>query len=179
MVPVEEMQKFEAQDKDNSVFKTWHYPIINGTERYYQQRIIETSLTKNTLVCLPTGLGKTFIGFVVMYNFHRWFPSQKIIFMAPTRPLISQQYRSWNQQYSKQLNINSVEITGSMGPEKRHHAWMAHNIFFTTPQVLENDIANNIIEKNSISCLIIDEAHKAIGNYAYCTIVKQRPLLRH
>ena len=36
--------------------------------------IVEQALLRNTLVCLPTGLGKTFIAAVVMYNFFRWFP---------------------------------------------------------------------------------------------------------
>lgn len=166
------MLNFESGSDSNASFKTWHYPIINDSERPYQQRIIETSLKKNTLVCLPTGLGKTFIGLVVMYNFHRWFPNRKIIFMAPTRPLVNQQFKSWNQLFSKQLAINAIEITGSMGPEKRHEAWSLNRIFFTTPQVLENDLSNNIIEKNSIVCVIIDEAHKAVGSYSYCTIVK-------
>ncbi len=36
--------------------------------------MIEAALLANTLVCLPTGLGKTLIAAVVMYNFSRWFP---------------------------------------------------------------------------------------------------------
>lgn len=43
-------------------------------ERAYQVDIIQTALLQNTLVCLPTGLGKTLIAAVVMYNFTRWFP---------------------------------------------------------------------------------------------------------
>ena len=40
----------------------------------YQLDIIRTCLLCNTLVCLPTGLGKTLIAAVVMHNFTRWFP---------------------------------------------------------------------------------------------------------
>ena len=39
--------------------------------------------------------------------------------------------------------------------------------------MFENDLVNNIIEKESIICLIMDEAHKAVGNYAYCSIVSK------
>ena len=59
--------------------------------RKYQQDICESALFHNTLVCLPTGLGKTLIASVVMYNYSRWFPDGVIVFMAPTRPLVMQQ----------------------------------------------------------------------------------------
>ena len=59
--------------------------------RKYQRDIILTAVMHNTLVCLPTGLGKTLIAAVVMYNFLRWFPDKCVVFMAPTRPLVHQQ----------------------------------------------------------------------------------------
>ena len=59
------MRRFAAQ--------TWVYPA-SIAERAYQVAIVEQALLHNTLVCLPTGLGKTFIAAVVMYNFFRWFP---------------------------------------------------------------------------------------------------------
>lgn len=68
----------------------WIYPT-NCPVRDYQLHISRTALFCNTLVCLPTGLGKTFIAAVVMYNFYRWFPSGKVVFMAPTKPLVTQQ----------------------------------------------------------------------------------------
>ena len=63
-----------------------NYPI-----REYQYDIVATALLRNTLVSLPTGLGKTFIAAVVMFNFYRWFPAGKVVFMAPTKPLVTQQ----------------------------------------------------------------------------------------
>lgn len=59
---------------------TTNYPV-----RKYQFSIVQAALFKNTLVVLPTGLGKTFIAAVVMYNIYRWYPTGKVIFMAPTR----------------------------------------------------------------------------------------------
>lgn len=75
---------------DYEAGKTWIYPT-NYPVRDYQFSIVKEALFKNTLVVLPTGLGKTFIAAVVMYNIYRWFPNGKVIFMAPTKPLVAQQ----------------------------------------------------------------------------------------
>lgn len=75
---------------DCSAGSTWVYPT-NYPIRDYQFNIVQKALFNNTLVTLPTGLGKTFIAAVVMYNFYRWYPQGKIAFMAPTKPLVAQQ----------------------------------------------------------------------------------------
>ena len=75
---------------DKAAGQLWIYPT-NYQVRDYQYNIVRESLYKNTLVTLPTGLGKTFIAAVVMYNFYRWYPQGKIMFMAPTKPLVAQQ----------------------------------------------------------------------------------------
>lgn len=75
---------------DNNSGDCWIYPT-NLEIRQYQFNITQQCLFKNTLVILPTGLGKTFIAATVMYNFYRWYPKGKIIFMAPTKPLVNQQ----------------------------------------------------------------------------------------
>ena len=38
-----------------------------------------SAIMQNTLVSLPTGLGKTLIAAVVMYNYYRWFPQGKVV----------------------------------------------------------------------------------------------------
>lgn len=48
------------------------------------------------MVCLPTGLGKTHIAAIIIANFTNWFPEQKIIFLAPTKPLVNQQQNALN-----------------------------------------------------------------------------------
>ena len=51
--------------------RTWIYPT-NYPVRDYQYNISRSCLYDNTLVSLPTGLGKTFIAAVLMYNYFRW-----------------------------------------------------------------------------------------------------------
>ena len=75
---------------DQTAGRMWIYPT-NYPIREYQYNIVAKALYENTLVVLPTGLGKTFIAAVVMYNFYRWYPRGKIVFMAPTKPLVAQQ----------------------------------------------------------------------------------------
>ena len=75
---------------DECAGRLWIYPT-NYPVRDYQYNIVQICLFRNTLVTLPTGLGKTFIAAVVMYNFYRWYPEGKIVFMAPTKPLVAQQ----------------------------------------------------------------------------------------
>jgi hypothetical protein len=72
----------------------WIYPNDpNYPKRNYQFLITQTALFHNTLVSLPTGLGKTLIAAVVLYNYYRWFPTGKVVFMAPTLPLVTQQVK--------------------------------------------------------------------------------------
>ena len=75
---------------DPQAGEIWIYPT-NYPVRDYQFNIVSKALFVNTLVSLPTGLGKTFIAAVLMYNYYRWYPSGKVVFLAPTKPLVSQQ----------------------------------------------------------------------------------------
>lgn len=52
---------------------------VNVPLRKYQLSITKTALFSNTMVALPTGLGKTLIAAVVMYNYFRWFPEGNVI----------------------------------------------------------------------------------------------------
>ena len=74
--------------------ETWIYPS-NKTFRSYQFKIVRSCLFENTLVTLPTGLGKTFIASTVMFNYWRWFTDGMIFFVAPTKPLVTQQFQSF------------------------------------------------------------------------------------
>ncbi|NXX05291.1 FANCM protein, partial [Larus smithsonianus] len=138
-----------------AVGSIWIYPT-NYPERGYQLRMARASLLANTLVCLPTGLGKTFVAAVVMYNFYRWFPSGKVLFLAPTKPLVAQQMEAWGTQA---LN--------------RRELWATKRVFFLTPQIMVNDLSRGTCPAVEIKCLVIDEAHKALGNHAYCQVVRE------
>ncbi|NWV52400.1 FANCM protein, partial [Daphoenositta chrysoptera] len=121
----------------------WIYPT-NLPVRPYQERMAGAALLANTLVCLPTGLGKTFVAAVVMYNFYRWFPSGKVL-----------------------LFPGGTQALG------RRELWNTKRVFFLTPQIMVNDLSRGTCPAVEIKCLVIDEAHKALGNHAYCQVVRE------
>ncbi|XP_041514715.1 Fanconi anemia group M protein isoform X1 [Microtus oregoni] len=149
----------------------WIYPT-NCPVRDYQLHISRTALFCNTLVCLPTGLGKTFIAAVVMYNFYRWFPSGKVVFMAPTKPLVTQQMEAcFHVMGIPQSHM--AEMTGSTQAVSRKEVWCSKRVLFLTPQVMLNDLTRGACPAAHVKCLVVDEAHKALGNYAYCQVVRE------
>ena len=155
---------------DEYTGKRWIYP--NNMEiRGYQKTAVEMALFNNAMIVLPTGFGKTFIAAVVMYNFHRWYPQGKIIFVAPTRPLVAQQIVEC-KKISGMPPKDCIELTGAIGTEKRSTLWRSKRVFFATPQVIENDLASGLLPAKDVRCIVIDEAHRAQGNYAYVNIVK-------
>lgn len=150
--------------------KLWIYPN-NLTIRPYQRSAVNLALFNNAMIVLPTGFGKTFIAAVVMYNFYRWYPQGKIIFVAPTRPLVAQQIKEC-KQISGIPSRDCIELTGSIPQERRSAYWSSKRVIFATPQVIQNDLQNQLVPAKQVKCLVIDEAHKAQGGYAYVEIVK-------
>ncbi|PSR91919.1 hypothetical protein BD289DRAFT_365276 [Coniella lustricola] len=156
---------------DHDALKTWIYPTNLGPIRDYQFSIVKNGLFNNTLVALPTGLGKTFIAATVMLNYFRWTKDSKIIFVTPTKPLASQQVDAC-------LNVAGIPrsqatlLTGEISPSLREEEWEKRRIFFMTPQTLQNDLSKGYADPKSIVLLVIDEAHRATGDYAYVKVVE-------
>lgn len=110
---MEDMETTAVEDLpgfDSEAGRIWIYPT-NYPVRDYQFRIVEQALMHNTMVTLPTGLGKTFVAAVVMFNFYRWYPTSKIVFMAPTKPLVAQQIEACHAVVGIPME-DTAEMTG-------------------------------------------------------------------
>jgi hypothetical protein len=158
----------EAQPFDPETIGTWIFPTM-ATERRYQFEISATAVRHNTLVSLPTGLGKTLIASVVMYNLQRWFPTGRCCFLAPTKPLVHQQVSAVRRTTGLPLSA-FAELTGHMKAEEREKAWGSARMLFLTPQTLANDMETGVCPAHEIVCVVVDEAHKATGNHAYVQV---------
>ncbi|CAG9808563.1 unnamed protein product [Chironomus riparius] len=157
---------------DENAKDSWLFPVKGFEKRDYQLNISKSALFNNTLVLLPTGLGKTFIASVVIYNFLRWFPQSKIVFMAPTRPLVHQQMSACYDVVGIP-KTETAEMTGlTKSKKKRKENWDTKRVFFATPQVIQSDLKEGLFPSTSIRLLVFDEAHKAKGDYAYCKVIE-------
>jgi len=136
--------------------------------RSYQEAIARTALRTNTLVCLPTGLGKSIIAAYVAAERLRRYPEKSVVMLAPTKPLVLQHYRN----FQRLLNLpqeSATWLTGQVGPDKRDQLWRKR-IVFATPQVFMNDLITGRVPIDSFSLMIFDEAHRGVGDYPYVFI---------
>ena len=146
--------------------------IKNFTPRLYQETILATAAQKNTLVVLPTGMGKTNIFLMLAAQRLRQYPTSKILLIGPTKPLIEQ----YCNVFKGHFDIPEDELaifTGLVAPKTREELWKKSIIIFSTPQGLENDIISNRVNLKEVSLLGVDEAHRAVGDYAYVFVAKQ------
>ncbi len=140
--------------------------------RLYQETILATAAGKNTLVVLPTGMGKTAIAFMLAAQRLQHFPQSKILILAPTKPLADQHLQTF-KQHMHLAEDKFALFTGEVPPAVRHEQWKNAKIIFSTPQGLENDIMSDHISLADVSLLVFDEAHRATGEYSYAFIAKQ------
>ena len=151
------------------------HPLIKKNSiqaRDYQANIMATTIEKNTLCFLPTGLGKTPISVLLAARRLEEHPGSKILVLAPTRPLVNQHH----DFFLKTLNVDRngfVILTGMVKPGQRGELYKEKQIIFATPQTIRNDLVEKRLSLEDFSLLVLDETHHAVGEYAYPYIAKK------
>ena len=146
--------------------------LKNIVPREYQQKIFETCDKKNCLVVLPTGLGKTLIALMLSIKRIKEFPKEKVVFLAPTKPL-AEQHLTYFKKHLPELFAEMQLFTGAVKAEKRKEIWQTTDIIFSTPQCIANDLRNKLYDLENVCLLIEDEAHRCLKNYDYNYIAKE------
>ncbi len=135
--------------------------------RPYQLAIAERAVRQNLLVVLPTGLGKTAISLLVAQHMLAQQPDGKVLVLAPTRPLAAQHLAYFRQHMAEE----GVLLTGAIRPQQRKDLYNK-KLIFATPQTVQKDIESGL-DLSTFCLIVFDEAHHAIGNYAYPFIAKK------
>ncbi len=145
--------------------------VVKLKPREYQAKILETATQKNTLVVLPTGVGKTLIALLLAVERLKEHPGKKILMLAPTKPLVEQHFASFTKNLPE-LFAEIEYFTGAVNAKERKKRWDTAEIIFSTPQCIANDCKKHLYALHDVVLLVIDEAHRCLKNYDYTTVAK-------
>jgi ERCC4-related helicase len=148
-------------------------------KREYQLSIAMKALDANTMVILPTGLGKTAVALLAAAS-RLLNEGGKVLMLAPTKPLVEQHLR----YFEKYLLVKPagdgdfkespfVMFTGDAPPAERTADWERATVILATPQVIKNDVIAGRYTLNDVTLLVVDECHRAVGNYAYVFLAQR------
>ncbi len=154
----------------NDVFV--EHPLITKDtveEREYQSTLSRIASKESTLVVLPTGMGKTIIALRVIAEVLSK-SGGKALFLAPTKPLV-EQHACFLREHL--VGKKMAVMTGEVSPEERELLWLENDVIASTPQVVANDLRNERVSLQNVKLIIFDEAHRAVGNYAYVSVAAE------
>jgi len=150
------------------------HPLVESDvveERRYQTELARAACGEHSLVCLPTGLGKTAVSLLVTAA-RLGEAGGRALLLAPTKPLVTQHV----DFYRTALAIPDDEVvvfTGEVSPDERGDLWGDARVVIATPQVVENDLVGNRISLADVTHVTFDECHRATGDYAYGYIAER------
>ncbi|MFZ1898082.1 DEAD/DEAH box helicase [Methanoregula sp.] len=156
------------------------HPLIRPDSiesREYQLAIAMKALDANTMVILPTGLGKTAVALIVaasrLYN-----EKGRVLMLAPTKPLVEQHLRFFEKFLVAKSPAGAdvspfAMFTGEAPPAERTADWERAQVIFATPQVIKNDLIAGRYTLKDVTLMIVDECHRAVGNYAYVFLARR------
>ncbi|PSQ24291.1 Hef nuclease [Halobacteriales archaeon QS_9_67_15] len=148
--------------------------LVDGVleDRGYQRQLAEAALRTHTLVCLPTGLGKTAVSLLATAERLAGDVVNKSLLLAPTKPLV-QQHAEFYREALEVPDDEVVVYTGDTRPDSRADLWSGARIVVATPEVVENDLVGSRIDLSDVVHCTFDECHRATGDYAYNYIAER------
>src|SRR5512133_2126182 len=166
----------DTRAENSGVYYIKHHIIRNNCLEImtYQNNIANAARMRNTIVILPTALGKTIISLLVAADILYSYRDKRVLILAPTKPLIAQHLNF----FSSNLKIPREQmtlITGKNSPEGRMGIWSNEELrlIFATPEVLKNDLDYGRVALENFALIVFDEAHRAVGDYAYTSIARK------
>ena len=164
------------------------FPLVNPDRiepRQYQLNLLKSAQKGNTLLVLPTGLGKTVVALLLASRKLEEAPAKRgrggvqVLMMAPTKPLVEQHYAFFRSALKgahgpdeKGDGPSVGQMTGEVPPQERELLWKTCDVVIATPQVAKNDLAAQRLSLGQLRLMVLDEAHRATGDYAYASLAK-------
>lgn len=145
--------------------------------RGFQANLARIAGKQDTLVVLPTGMGKTVVALLALADGMQ-AGAERVLFLAPTKPLVEQHAAFLRAVLAPPWDDRVHALTGDQAPTKRAAAYGASGIVVATPQVIQNDLVGQRLDPAKLDWVVFDEAHRGVGDYAY-TFIGQELLKRN
>ncbi len=152
-------------------------PLEPLVPRDYQASAARASVGRNTLLVLPTGLGKTIVALLhVEVVLGGSVPNGKAalcVVMAPTKALLVQ-HRDLFQQHLRVADAGLAIVDGETTPDNRKDFYKGLDgrriVLFMTPQTVLHDLEKCRLPRDGIVDLVVDEAHHATQGDPYALV---------
>ncbi|XP_036891641.1 antiviral innate immune response receptor RIG-I [Sturnira hondurensis] len=144
--------------------------------RNYQLELAAPAINgKNTIICAPTGCGKTFAALLICEHHLKKFPQGqkgKVVFFANQLPVYEQQ-KSVFLKYFERLGYRVSGVSGlTFENISVEQIIEDSDIIILTPQILVNSLRNGTIPSLSVFTLMIfDECHNTNKRHPYNMIM--------
>uniref|UniRef100_G1LAV6 Antiviral innate immune response receptor RIG-I n=1 Tax=Ailuropoda melanoleuca TaxID=9646 RepID=G1LAV6_AILME len=130
---------------------------------------------KNTIICAPTGCGKTFVSLLICEHHLKKFPQGqkgKVVFFAIQLPVYEQQ-KSVFSKYFEKLGYKVAGVSGATSEIVSVEEIVEnYDIIILTPQILVNSLRKGTVPSLSVFTLMIfDECHNTGKHHPYNMIM--------
>ncbi|XP_035673073.1 antiviral innate immune response receptor RIG-I-like [Branchiostoma floridae] len=149
--------------------------------RGYQVELAEPALEgRNTIICAPTGSGKTRVAIKITREHLEGGTSfevgagvdarRRVVFLVNKVPLVEQQCNAFREYLSPKYDI--LPLSGETAADIPVGETLPdYDVIILTAQVLENALMDELITLDTFSMLIFDECHHCQKNDPYNAIM--------
>lgn len=138
--------------------------MIRLRPRDYQVEAARWALRKGkSVVCMPTGTGKTLIAAIWIEELLRSGKARKVLVLEPTRFMVEQ-----TAEFLRREGIESLPIHGSLPRTIRKRNWGAR-VVVATPEAVVAEWERFV--KEGFDAVVVDECHHTTGKDAYRYVV--------
>jgi endoribonuclease Dicer len=147
--------------------------------RPYQLDCLERIKNENSIVCIPSGAGKTLVAVLAIDHFlsprHSHLETPKALFIVPTCVLVEQQAK-----YCREHCVNALRVMELSGVEFDRWGgvdWRRciaeHDVFVGTPEIFRRAFVDmGTISPAQFALIVFDECHNATGNSPMAAICR-------
>ncbi|KAG8561794.1 hypothetical protein GDO81_015478, partial [Engystomops pustulosus] len=160
----------------------WQQEAIHDniyTPRKYQVELLEAALDHNTIVCLNSGSGKTFIAVLLTkelsYQIRGDFnkAAKRTVFLVNSAKQVAQQVSAVRTHSDLTVGeYSSPEVVESWSKEKWQEEFVTHQILVMTCHIFLHVLKRENLSLSNINLLVFDECHLAIQDHPYREIMK-------